>query len=91
MEELKLQWLRKLETTFLGKDEEVKRGYLHPSGGEASWSDCVGEVVHMLSKLCFLLRDARLVSSDCWASSSCTLWKGMGGKRKKNKIFSPFI
>lgn len=91
MEELKLQWLRRLETAFLGKDEEVKKGYLHPSGAEAPWSDSVGEAVNMLSKLCLLLRDARPVSSDCWVRFSCTSLKGMGGERKKSKIFSPFI
>lgn len=91
MEELKLQWLRRLETAFLGKDEEVKKGYFHPSGAEVPWSDCMGEAMHMLSKLCLLLRNARPVSSDCWVSSSCTLWKEMGGKRKKSKMFSLFI
>lgn len=91
MQKLKLQWLRRLETAFLGKDEEVKRGYLRPSGAEAPWADCVREAVHILSKMCLLLRDARLGSSDCWVSSSCTLGKSMGGKRKKSKMFSPFI
>lgn len=48
MEELKLQWLRRLEIGFLGKCEEVKKGCLHPSGAEAPWSDCGGGCAHAL-------------------------------------------
>lgn len=73
---------------FTVKDEEVKRGYLHPSRAEAPWCDSVGKLVHMLSKLCLLLGDVRLVFSGFWYSSYYTAWKGTGERKKKRKMSS---
>lgn len=76
---------------FMVKDEEVKRGYLHPSRAEAPWCDSVGKLVHMLSKLCLLLGDVRLVFSGFWDSSSYTAWKGTGERKKKRKMSSLYV
>lgn len=73
------------------KDEEVKRGICippKPTGG-APWCCCVGRLVHMLSKLCLLLGDARLIFSGGRASSSYTVWKGTGGRTKKREKCPP--
>lgn len=91
MEELKLQWLRRLETTSMGEDEEVKKGYLLPSGAGAPWSDCVGEAMHTLSKLCLLLRDARPVSS-LLGQLFLHFMEGNGRPEKeKQNVFSLYI
>lgn len=74
------------------KAEEVKRGIcIPPEPTGAPWCDCVWKLVHVLSELCLLLGDAKLVSSGCLASSSYTVWRGTGWRRKKREKCPPFM
>lgn len=74
---------------FMVKDEEVKRGYLHPSRAEAPWCDSVGKLVHMLSKLCLLLGDARLGFSGFWDKLFLHCMEGNRREEKEKKNVLP--